>query len=113
MGGHGDFPVSLRTMPLLMHLSALCFINEDQLACGRQTEDEMEGEEGSCKGGVLVNGIRMRGHKYLLIVFSRPLDYVPEAYGRCCFLPSCRAVLLICSALCGNRVSIFIGAGLI
>lgn len=32
-------------MPLLMHLSALCFINKDQLAGGRQKEDEMEGEE--------------------------------------------------------------------
>lgn len=44
-GGQGDFTVSQRTMPLLMHLSALCFINKDQLAGGRQKEDEMEGEE--------------------------------------------------------------------
>lgn len=43
VGGQGDFTVSLRTIPLLMHLSALCVVNEGQYASGRQKEDEMEG----------------------------------------------------------------------
>lgn len=30
VGGQGDFTVSLRTIPLLMHLSALCSVNEHQ-----------------------------------------------------------------------------------
>lgn len=30
VGGQRDFTVLLRTIPLLMHLSALCFVNEDQ-----------------------------------------------------------------------------------
>lgn len=43
VGAQGDFTVSLRIIPLLMHLSTLCFTNEDQSAGGRQKEDEMEG----------------------------------------------------------------------
>lgn len=42
-GGQGDFSVSERTIPLLMHLSALCFVNRDQQTSGRLKEDEIEG----------------------------------------------------------------------
>lgn len=54
--GQADFSVLLRTMDLLMHLRALCFINELHCGCSRQKEVSMrrwESDTLHCSGSTL------------------------------------------------------------